>query len=348
MDLFDLRTMLAAVERMPRPRRFLTTTFFGAEPIVAPTEHIDIDIIKGNRRMAPFVMPNRPGSVVKRSGSVMRSYKPAYVKPKMPTRAGHLLSRQAGENVYSTRTPLDRAGDQLGRDMQDLDDRISRREEWMIARALTTGQVHVIGDGVNDIIDYQMDAENLVTEATLWTAAGADPIADLRKYKRRVSKKSGRTANACVMSAEAADAFLSNEKVLEKLNTRRVDMGMIKPEQLPDGVTYLGYINDPGLDLYSYDEWFTPDSDSEEDESLLDDEPMIPAGGLIVGTTSSRNSMLYGAIEDVEAIEGGLFDVDRYPKSWTEKDPGVRWLMMQSAPIPGFHEPDAFVYAKVI
>ena len=173
MDLFDLRTMLAAVERMPRPRRFLTTTFFGAEPIVAPTEHIDIDIIKGNRRMAPFVMPNRPGSVVKRSGSVMRSYKPAYVKPKMPTRAGHLLSRQAGENVYSTRTPLDRAGDQLGRDMQDLDDRISRREEWMIARALTTGQVHVIGDGVNDIIDYQMDAENLVTEATLWTAAGA-------------------------------------------------------------------------------------------------------------------------------------------------------------------------------
>lgn len=346
MDLFELRTMLAAVERMPRPRRFLTTTFFGAAPIMATTEHIDIDIMKGNRRMAPFVRPNRPGTVVDRQGFVMRSYKPAYVKPKLETTAGELLVRQAGEHIYSARTPLDRAGDQLGRDMQDLDDRISRREEWMIARALTTGQVPIIGEGVNDLIDYQMDSDNLVTEATLWTAAGADPIADLRKYKRRVSKKSGRTANACVMSAEAADAFLDSEEVLKKLNTRRVDMGMIKPEQLPDGVTYLGYLNDPGLDLYQYEEWFTPDG--EEDDSGLEDEPMIPAGGLIVGPTTSRNSMLYGAIKDVKAIEGALFDVDRYPKSWTDEDAGVRWLSMQSAPIPGFHEPDAFVFAKVV
>lgn len=346
MDLFELRTMLAAVERMPRPRRFLTATFFGAQPIVATTEHIDIDIIKGNRRMAPFVLPNRPGTVVGRTGSTLRSYRPAYVKPKLETRAGHLMVRQPSEHIYSARTPLDRAGEQLGRDMQDLDDRISRREEWMIARALTTGQVPIIGDGINDLIDYQMDAENLVTESTLWTAEGADPIADLRKYKRRATKKSGRTANACVMSEEAADAFLDNAKVREKLNTRRVDLGMIRPEQLPDGVTYLGYLNDPGLDLYAYDEWFTPDG--EEDDSGLEDEPMIPVGGLIVGPTTSRNSMLYGAIQDVEAIEGGLFDVDRYPKSWTEKDPGVRWLMMQSAPIPGFHEPDAFVYAKVV
>lgn len=300
MDLFELRTMLAAVELMPRPRRFLTSTFFGAEPIVAPTEHIDIDIIKGNRRMAPFVRPNRPGSVVSRAGSVMRSYKPSYVKPKMETRAGHLLTRQPGEHIYSSRTPQDRAGDQLARDMQDLEDRISRREEWMIARALTTGQVSIIGDGIDDIIDYQMDAENLVTEATLWTAAGSAPIADLRKYKRRATKKSGRTANACVMSAEAADAFMDNEAVIKKLNTRRVDLGMIKPEQLPDGVTYLGYINDPGLDLYAYDEWFTPDD--EKDDSGLQDEPMIPAGGLIVGPTTSRNSMLYGAIQDVDAI----------------------------------------------
>lgn len=349
MDLFELRTMLAAVERMPRPRRFLTSMFFGAQPIMATTEHIDIDIMKGNRKMAPFVRPNRPGSVVDRQGFVMRSYKPAYVKPKLETTAGELLVRQPGEHIYSARTPLDRAGDQMARDMQDLDDRISRREEWMIARALTTGQVPIIGEGVSDLIDYQMDADNLVTEATLWTATGADPIADLRKYKRRATKKSGRTANACVMSVEAADAFLDSEEVQKKLNTRRVDLGMIKPEQLPDGVSYLGYLNDPGLDLYTYEEWFTPDraADSNDDDGL-NDEPMIPAGGLIVGPTTSRNSMLYGAIKDVEAIEGGLFDVDRYPKSWIDKDAGVRWLSMQAAPIPGFHEPDAFVFAKVV
>ncbi|CAO1663503.1 Major capsid protein [Halomonas sp. NYA30] len=341
MDLFATRTMLAAVEQMLRSRRFLGTLYFGATPVTATTATVDIDIIKGNRKMAPFVRPNRPGKVVDRSGSVMRSYKPAYVKPKLETSAGLLLNqRQPGESLYSGRSPLERAGDQLARDMEDLDDQINRREEWMIAQALTTGQVQVVGDGVNDIVDYQMDAEHLVTESVQWTEPTSDPIADLRKYKRRSAKKSGRTANACVMSSEAADAFLDNESVMKKLNTRRIDLGMIRPEELPDGVTYLGYLNDPGMDLYAYEEWYLPDEGEEQ--------PMIPAGGLIVGPTTSRCSMLYGAIQDMSALEGGLFDVARYPKSWLEDDPGVRWLMMQAAPLPGFHEPDAFVYAKVV
>lgn len=341
MDLFATRTMLAAVEQMLRSRRFLGTLYFGATPVTATTATVDIDIIKGNRKMAPFVRPNRPGKAVDRSGSVMRSYKPAYVKPKLETSAGLLLNqRQPGESLYSGRSPLERAGDQLARDMEDLDDQINRREEWMIAQALTTGQVQVVGDGVNDIVDYQMDAEHLVTESVQWTETTSDPIADLRKYKRRSAKKSGRTANACVMSSEAADAFLDNESVMKKLNTRRIDLGMIRPEELPDGVTYLGYLNDPGMDLYAYEEWYLPDEGEEQ--------PMIPAGGLIVGPTTSRCSMLYGAIQDMSALEGGLFDVARYPKSWLEDDPGVRWLMMQAAPLPGFHEPDAFVYAKVV
>ncbi|MGP9764554.1 major capsid protein [Halomonas sp. AOP13-D3-9] len=340
MDLFATRTMLAAIRQMQHSRRFLGTLYFGAEPVIATTENVDIDIIKGNRKMAPFVHPNRPGKVVDRSGSVMRSYKPAYVKQKLETSAGLLLNqRQPGEHIYTGRTPLERAGDQLARDMEDLDDQINRREEWMVAQALTTGMVEVKGDGVDDIVDYQMDDDNLITEAVQWTEDAADPVADLRKYKRRIAKKTGRTANACVMSSEAADAFLDNESVIKKLNTRRIDLGMIRPEELPDGVTYLGYLNDPGMDLYAYEEWYQPDKGEEA--------PMIPAGGLIVGPTSTRCSMLYGAIQDMKALEGGLFDVARYPKSWLEDDPGVRWLMMQSAPLPGFHEPDAFIFANV-
>ncbi len=343
MDLFATRTMLAAIRQMKPSRRFLGTIFFGAEQVNFTTAHVDIDIIKGNRKMAPFVRPNRPGVIVDRSGSVMRSYKPAYVKPKLETNAGMLLNqRQPSEHIYSERTPLDRAGDQLARDMEDLDDQISRREEWMRAQALTTGAVPVKGEGVDDIVDFQMDDEHLVTEAVSWTEATSDPIADLKKYKSRIAKKSGRTANACVMSSEAADAFMENDTVIKKLNTRRVDLGMIRPEELPDGVTYLGYLNDPGMDLYAYEEWYQPSAVEGGEEA-----PMIPAGGLIVGPTSSRCGMLYGAIQDMSAIEGGMFDVARYPKSWIGDDEGVRWLMMQSAPLPGFHEPDAFVYAKV-
>lgn len=340
VNLFDTRTMLEAVEKMKRSRRFLTTLFFGAPTRNFTTQHVDIDIIKGKRKMAPFVRPNRPGHIVDRAGSVMRSYTPAYVKPKLETTAGLLLNqRSPGEALYSARTPLDRAGEQMARDFDELDDQISRREEWMVAQALTSGQVNVVGDGVDDVVDFQMDASHIITEATPWTDAGGDPIGNLRKYKRLIAKDSGRTGAAAVLSVEAADAMLDNEDFRKKLDTRRIDLGMIRPEELPDGVTYLGYLRDPGIDLYTYEEWYLDDNGVEQ--------PMIPPGGLVVGPTTSRCSMLYGAIQDVRAIEGALFDVDRYPKSWIEDDEGVRFLSMQSAPLPGYHEPDAFVFATV-
>lgn len=341
INLFELRTMLAAVEQMPRARSFLGTTFFGAAPVNFTTPHVDIDVTKGKRKMAPFVRPNRPGKIVDRAGSAMRSYTPPYVKPKLETNAGQLLNiRQPGEHIYSTRTPLDRAGEQLARDMQELDDQINRREEWMVSQALTSGKVEVKGDGVDDVVDFQMDDSHLVTETTKWTDAAADPIANLRNYKRRIAKDSGRTAAAAVMNGDVADAFLDNEKVKEHLHTRRIDLGMIRPQELPDGVTYLGYLNNPGVDLYVYEEWYLDDNGEEK--------PMVPEGSLIMGPTSSRCGMLYGAIQDMAAIEGGMFDVARYPKTWMDDDPSVRWLMMQAAPLPGFHEPDAFVFATVL
>ncbi|MDN3561714.1 major capsid protein [Vreelandella neptunia] len=340
MDLFEPRTMLEAVEQMKLARRFLGNTFFGAPPVNFVTKNVDIDIYKGQRKMAPFVRPNRPGVVVDRTGASMRSYQPAYIKPKMETNAGQLMNyRSPGEHIYSGRTPLQRAGEQLARDMEDLDDQINRREEWMIAQALTTGQVNVVGEGIDDVVDFQMDDSHIITEGTAWTDPAGTPIANLRKYKRLIAKDSGRTGSTAVLSVEAADALIDSEDTQKKMDTRRIDLGMIQPDQLPDGVTYLGYLRDPGMDLFVYEEWYI--------DAAGDEQPMIPAGGVIVGPTSSRCTMLYGAIQDMEAIEGGMFDVSRYPKSWVTKDPSVRWLMMQAAPLPGFHEPDAFVFATV-
>ncbi|MDP2444166.1 major capsid protein, partial [Pseudomonas sp.] len=79
-----------------------------------------------------------------------------------------------------------------------------------------------------------------------------------------------------------------------------------------------------------------------------DEQPMIPAGGLILGSTNTRNAMLYGAIQDLDAIESGLVEASRFPKSWVTPEPSVRWLKLQAAPLAGLLEPDAFIYAKVV
>ncbi len=341
-DIFDTLTMLEAVEQMALPRRFLMNTFFnGGAPVTFGTEAVTIDIVKGQRKMAPFVHPTLPGSVSQRMGFSSSTYKPPYIQPKRETRAELILKRGAGETAFSTRTPLDRAGEQLGRDLTDLDGEITRREEWMCAQALTTGRIRVVGDGVDDTIDFLMEDTHKVTLANgRWNTSDSDPIAHLRQWRRLVAKDSGRSANVAVLSAEAQDAFQSNETVLKQLNSRRVDMGLIKPEELPDGVTYLGYLNDPGVDLYAYDEWYLDDDG--------DEQPVIPAGGLILGSSNTRNAMLYGAIQDLEAIESGLVEAARFPKSWVTKEPSARWLKLQAAALAGMLEPNAFLYAKVV
>lgn len=342
MDLFDTRTMLEAVEQMPSARRFLLNTFFnGDNPVTFATKAVDIDIVKGKRKMAPFVHPRLPGSMSLREGIRSDTYTPPYIQPKRETTAELVLKRSAGDSPYSPRTPLERAGNLLGKDLRDLDDEILRREEWMCAQALTTGRVRVIGDGVDDTVDFLMEADHKITlGAGKWDSENADPIGNLRSWKRKIAKDSGRTANVAALSGEALDAFQSSSMVMKQLNTRRVDMGLIKPETLPDGVTYLGYLNDPGLDLYGYDEWYLDDDEEEQ--------PMIPSGGLILGATATRNAMLYGAIQDLDAIESGLVEAVRFPKSWVTPEPSARWLKLQSAALAGLLEPDAFIYAKVV
>jgi hypothetical protein len=340
MDIFDTRTMLEAVEQMKPARRFLQETFFSAVE-TSGTKTVDIDIYKGTRKMAPFVHPRLPGSLSLRQGVSSSNYAPPYVQPKRETTAELILKRNPGEDPYASASPLVKAAARLGKDLADLDDEIVRREEWMAAQALTTGTITVTGEGVNDVIDFQMASAHKITLSTKkWGASDADPLGNLRTWKRMISKASGRTANVAVMSGEAYDAFLASPTLLAQLNSRRVDLGMIKPDELPDGVTYIGYLNDPGIDLYAYDEWFVDDSGTEQ--------PMISAGGIILGSTNTKNAMLYGAIQDIEAAESGLVEARRFPKSWVTPEPSARWLKLQSAPLAGFKEPDAFVFAKVV
>lgn len=342
MDIFDTRTMLEAIEQMQPARRFLMNTFFnGANPQTFGTKTVDIDIVKGQRKMAPFVHPRLPGSLRTRDGYKSSTYQPPYVQPKMETNAEQILKRSAGDNPYAAKTPLERAGNQLGKDMMDLDTEITRREEWMCAQALTTGQIRVVGDGVDDTIDFLMPADHKITLSTdKWGTSSGDPLGNLRAWKRKIAKDSGRTANTAVLSGEALDAFYNSQKMLDQLNSRRVDMGLIVPTELPDGVTYIGYLNDPGIDVYAYDEWYVDGAGVEQ--------PMIPAGGLILGATNTRNAMLYGAIQDLDAIESGLVQASRFPKSWVTPEPSARWLKVISAPLAGLLEPDAFAYAKVV
>lgn len=340
IDMFKTRTMIQLLEQMKPARTFLKSTFFGGTPRTFNTEYVDIDIIKGKRRMAPFVSPVIGGKTVERHGYTTNTYKPVLIAPDMVTTAEDAMRRAPGENIYGAASPSERMAEQLGRDMAELDSLITRREEWMCAQALFTGQIQMIGEGVNEIVNFGLDpTHNEVLAGTaLWTDAASTPLTYLRTVRRKLIQDSGISPTIAVFGASAIDAFLTNPSVKDILDKRRVDMGQIVPDALPNGVTYYGYIRDVALDIYGYDEWYLDDAGVEQ--------PMVPAKKILVGSTNARTDMLYGAI--VEADTNETFALPRAPKSWTVPKPSARFVALKSRPLPVPTQIDAFYVAQVV
>ncbi len=338
--LFETRTMLAALEQMLPVHTFLLSTFFQTIE-TSMTKHVDIDIQKGKRKLAPFVSPVMEGKVMERLGYTTKTYTPPYIKPKMVTTAQDFLSRNMGETIYgSNDSAASRAAAQVGKDLAYLDEIITRREEWMAAQLLQTGQVAIVGDGVNDVINFGMDASHIITLTgnDLWSdQTNSTPIEDLRAWRRLILKDSGLNADVVVMGSDALDAFLSHPDVQNQLDTRRIDLGLIDPARIGNGAIYYGRIKDTAQDLYVYDEWYY-------DETTSDNVAMIDTKKIVMGSTQARTARHYGAIQDLKANAA----VSRFPKSWEVEDPSVRYIMLQSAPLVSLHQVDGFICSKVL
>lgn len=354
IDIFETREMIQPLNTMFTPRSFLLNTFFTEPPQIHDAEAIDIDIYKGKRRLAPFVSPRSQGRALKREGRTTRTYKPPYVKPFRSCDAESILKRGLGQTSYFPgTTPMDRAMDELGKDLVELTESIERREEWMASKGLFTGVVPVKGEidegddaaVVDDEIDFQMSASHKVTLAgnARWTQnTHADSVlaTNLRDWKRLISQDSGKTARVLVLGANVVDPFLDHPQIKDRLNNRRIETGQLNIDELEDGVTYMGFLSDPGVDIYTYDEWYIDDDGNTQ--------PMVPVDQVLLGATNAKAIRHYGPIKDLDAIDSGMVATRYFPKSWKEKNPSVRYVMVQSAPIVVPHEIDAFLTATVI
>ncbi|WNF36414.1 major capsid protein [Bacillaceae bacterium IKA-2] len=343
INIYDTRTMLAAIEMMMPVNTFLKSTFFST-PKPFTTEHVDVEYKKGRRKMAPFVSPRIAGQVMDRQGFTTKTFKPAPIKPKRIITGDDINKRLMGENIYSQRSAAQRAAELLAADLSEMDEAITRREEWMAAQVLFTGKVDIVGDGVDSTLDYGFTNKETLSGTDLWSdKAASDPIADLKRWRIDVIKSSGITPDRVIMSSDVVDAFVEHPKVKEVMDNRRIILGQIQPQTLADGVTYIGAISSLGLDIYSYDEWYY-------DEVAKVEKPMVPEATLAIVSTRARSSMLYGAVTLTDAQSNNFmtYEGSRIPDSWIQKDPAARFLQIHSMPLPVPHEVDSWFVAKVI
>jgi len=339
ISIFETRTMLKALEQRPAPKTFIRDMFF-RDVEYSDTSKVDVDIQKGTRKMAPFVSPVLAGKVLANQGFTTHTFEAPLLNSKKQTTAEDILNRLPGEGLYSGMSPDERAAVKLGKDLAELDDAIIRREEWMCAQALFAGKISVEGEGVSYEIDFSVPSDSLIGDA-LWNAETSNPLDTLRLFFGEVVKGAGVNPDVCILAPDVVPYFLNHAKVQNLLDKRLINTGQIDPKQLPNGATYLGHVNELGLDVYSYLEWYVDNTGTQQ--------PMVPEKKVLLGSTRAQTVMNYGAV--ITKDESGqmvTYMADRVPRSWVDDDPVVRWVQLQSRPLPVPTQVDAFYVIEVI
>lgn len=338
MNIFDTAVLQALVPTLKRPQTFLLNTFF---PMVSqsPTEEIKFDVEDGARRIAPFVSPLVQGKLVESLGYSTKTFKPAYVKDKRVIDPEKPLRRAAGEAIGGNMMPANREQLIVNSELQDQVDMLTRRLEVMASEALREGQVTVSGEGYDTVVvDYGRASalEVSLTAGNQWGDSGVVPLDLLEDWSELIQQTEGAIVTDVVMDPAAWKLFRNNTDLQNILDNRRMEGGTIDPiAGSANGGQFKGVIGN--WRMWVYQDWYIDEAGSEQ-QMLPDNTVLMCATPQVLGTRH------FGSIRDAEL---GYQAMEYAPKSWVEKDPAVRYLMLQSAPLVVPYRPNATFRATV-
>lgn len=356
IDIYSIREMSRPFNQRFAPKTFLQNKFVD-RAVTHETREFSVDKVTGSRRMSVFTSPLAKGQAVRAEGFSTQTIKPGYIKEVSTVNPGDTMHRMPGEEIFSDHSsPNERAARELGERLQNMDDAITRREEYMTATALTTGKVIIqeMDDSGNVVeareVDFGMNGDHLYEVDNLWNGSSAAPYNDLMDACQLVAKNSGVFPNAAIVGSEAATQLIQDSTVQSYLDLQYANLAELRMElERANGATRLGLLRGPGmtLELWSYHEWYKDPSNGTVTE-------MMPSKKVMLGNTQARVENHYRVIEDFRIAEEmpdfgvNTMRLRRFAKSWQTENPSARHILLQSGPIVVPVEIDAFACLTVL
>lgn len=354
LDITNTQHLLAAIEQKVPVSTFLRDRYFPANPAedIFNTSEVLVEYKDGSKRMAPFVSPRKNGVAMLRSGYSTDKYAPANIAPKRPLYVDDLKKKGFGEALFSDLSPSQRQMALITKDMDELDEAISNREEWMAAQTmLTNGCVmHHHADKGDEYeekeIRFYSGASNpaVYVPGVNWDQSGHDIIGDLAAIVESMIE-SGNDATEVVVGSDVADVILNDAAILKLLDVRNYDIGRVAPEALPGygatviarGLSFKGH----RLDIISYTAKIENESGTME--------YLLPANQIVV-TTPGAGRTAYGCVTQVEQADGEFHSYPgrRVPHYVADASGNSREITLTAAPLMMPRKKNAFVSATVL
>lgn len=347
-NAFEPRSLARMIEIRKRPVNWYLDTYYtgGAEQHGTPL--VQLDVLIGGQKMAPIQRPTDHSKLIARDAAAEKLIRLPYMKPGRATNAQEIISRRApGSHLYSDRDLVGAAQRQIGRDIEDLDDMIWRRMEYMAARGCITGKTPLVSLdeqgavlGIDAEVDWGMPGGHLVTignASEKWTHADSDPIANLRAWGALIAAAAGVSATVATLGAEAAAALIAHADIQKLLDVRRIEAGTLELREMQvEGVNYLGRL--AGIDLYEDLRTYAADQTGTAT-------PYTPTDRVVLGSRRAQNRVHYGPVVDLKCPAPMT---QRWVKTWETDEPSQRFVAVHCSPLPALHQPDAIVSADVL
>lgn len=321
---------------------YLRDTFF-SNTMISSAKYIMFDKLPdGNRGLAPFVNRRVGGKLIELKGYETKAFEPPVVGNHFTVTPEDAFMRAPGRDEYDLAGPKAFLDQQISSGLRNIENMISRREEWMCAQALLTGHIQISGDGVTDDIQFWSQLppadQPKTTLHTLWTDTTDinTVIDDIDTIMDSVVKKSGLMPTKMICGRKVIKTLRKIMSNSDKMDRKYVMLGEYNPSGLTNNVRYHGRLIDPGIDLYSY-------SDLYDDGGTI--KQMIPDDLCLFVSPEVRTIMAYGAIANgwtsngaPNIVSGTRFAFER-PHDSLEQG---RSIYLQSCPLPILQSIDGF------
>lgn len=350
LNFFDTYTLMAILREYAPVQTFFRDRYFGTgEEDIFGSDKVLAEYKKGSQKMAAFVSRRAGDIPMEREGYEIHEYAPAYIAPSRLLTLDELNKRGFGEAIYAVSTPAQRAARLLRDDMGEMDDFISRREEWMAVQTMINNACTM-----QTYIDDQVQGETLYVQyydttsdhtysvgTKYWNGATGDFFGDVRAMARMLSKR-GLPASDLILGVDAADAIYGIEEVRALLDKNSgIIVGQIDPKLTSyPGISVLGTLNFGGhrMTLICADETYVDDAGATQN--------YFPATSAMV-TAPGCGHMMYGQITQIDygSTEYTSHEGTRIPKFSIDQDKDQRKLRLAARPLAAPKNYCPFIYA---
>lgn len=339
--IYDTHTVLGVMEELEPVSSYWLDLCFPTT-MTFDTEEIDFEKLTNLRKLAPFVAPTAQGRPIYSKGSTVRTFKPAYIKPKDAITPNRMLKRRPGELLNPVpMTPQARYNAAVADVARQHRDAILRRLEWMAAQSVINGSLVIADqDYPERVISFGRASNHTVTKGsgTYWTTS-YDIIADIELWRTRMRRAAfGGPSNRLTVGAAVWDVMRRNTDLVKLLDTqiRGTDANFRTGIREGAEVEYVGRLSGT-LDVYVYSDYYQ--ADNGDVVPFMSEKDVVLTGPNIQGVRA------FGAILDNKA---GLQAMAMFPKMWDSEDPAQTNLMTQSAPLTVPVNPNASLKATVL